>query len=297
VRPEEIVTGCGSDDVLDCALRAFAREGERMAYLAPTFVMAPHFARANGLVPVAVAPRPGLEPDLDALIGARARVVYLCSPNNPTGAMLAPGAVDRVLDAAEGLVILDEAYAEYPGVSRAAEAPARGNLLVTRTLSKAFGLAGLRVGWGVGSARVIEALEKARGPYKVSAPAERAAVQALTRDLAWVRATVAEAVEARERFAAALAERGFAPLPSAANFVLVPVRDARAADRALRARGIAARAFAALPGVGDALRITVAPWPTMEAVLAALGEAAEPARRPAAGEASPGGVAPAEGAP
>jgi histidinol-phosphate aminotransferase len=277
VAPDEVVTGCGSDDVLDGALRAFGAPGARVAFPAPTFVMIEHFARANALVPVAVPPRADGAPDLDALLAARPDIVYLCSPNNPTGARLPAGALERVLDGTRGLVILDEAYAEYAGATAAASAPARGRLLVARTMSKAFALAGLRVGWAVGAAPLVTAVEKARGPFKVGAAAEAAALAALAHDQAWVRARAAEAVACRERFAAALAGAGFAPLPSAANFVLVPVADAAAADAALRARGIVVRAFAELPGVGDALRVTVAPWPVLEPVLAALRAAAAPA--------------------
>jgi histidinol-phosphate aminotransferase len=277
VAADEVVTGCGSDDVLDSALRAFGRPGDRVAFPAPTFVMLEHYARANALEPVPVPPRPGGVPDVDGLLAAGARHVYLCSPNNPTGGVLPGGALERVLAATPGLVILDEAYAEFAGRSEAAAAPARARLLVARTLSKAFGLAGLRVGWAVGARDLVSAVEKARGPYRVSAPAEAAALAALTGDLGWVRAHVADAVLARDRFAAALREAGFAPLPSAANFLLVPVESAAAADRALRARGIAARAFTGLPGIGDALRITVAPWPALGEVLAALRAAVRPA--------------------
>jgi histidinol-phosphate/aromatic aminotransferase/cobyric acid decarboxylase-like protein len=167
-------------------------------------------------------------------------------------------------------VILDEAYAEFAGGSVAASAPAHGRLLVVRTLSKAFGLAGLRVGYGIGAAALVAAVEKSRGPYKVSALSEHAAVAALTRDLDWVRARAAEAVAIRGRFARALAARGLSPLPSAANFVLVPVVDAAAVERAMRARGVAVRAFARLPRIGDAVRITVGPWSQMEAARDAL---------------------------
>jgi histidinol-phosphate aminotransferase len=277
VSPDEVVTGCGSDDVLDSALRAFGTPGARVAFPAPTFVMTPHFAIGNALEPVPVPPRPDGMPDLDALLEARADLVYLCSPNNPTGATLPEGALERVLAGTRGLVILDEAYAEFADASRAADAPALGRVLVSRTFSKAHGLAGLRVGYGVAARPVVEAIEKARGPYKVSGPGEAAALAALT-DEAWLRATVAEAVTCRERFAAALRDVGFAPLPSAANFLLVPVADAMAADRALRSRGIVVRAFMALPGVGDALRITVAPWPVLETVLAALRASVTPGR-------------------
>jgi histidinol dehydrogenase len=271
-----IVTGCGSDDVLDATLRAFGVAAERVAYPAPTFVMAAHFATTNGLLPMAIPPRADGEPDLDALIAARAAITYLCSPNNPTGSLLSRGALDRILEATRGLVILDEAYGDFSGTSNATLAAGHGRLLVLRTMSKAFGLAGMRVGWGIGAPALVQAVECARGPYRVSAPAEAAALAVLRHDLPWVRARVADAVSCRVRLCAALAAAGFAPLPSHANFLLVPVADAAGAARALRERGIAVRAFGSLPGVGDALRITVAPWPLLEPAIATIVAVARP---------------------
>jgi histidinol-phosphate aminotransferase len=170
-------------------------------------------------------------------------------------------------------VILDEAYAEFMGDGWIARAPDAPNLLVTRTLSKAFGLAGLRIGYAAGAPALVAEVEKSRGPYKVSAIAERAAVAALREDGAWVTARVAEVRANRERLAAALRALGLAPLPSAANFLLVPVPHADHAARRMRAAGVAVRPFEDLRAVGDALRITVGPWPMMEAALAALEEA------------------------
>jgi histidinol-phosphate/aromatic aminotransferase/cobyric acid decarboxylase-like protein len=154
-----------------------------------------------------------------------------------------------------------------------ARAPSCGNLLVTRTLSKAFGLAGLRIGYAAGHRALVAEVEKSRGPYKVSAVAERAAVAVLREDMTWVREHIAEVRANRSRFIVALAERGLAPVPSAANFVLVPVRGAASVASRMRELGVAVRPFEALRGIGDALRITIGPWPMMEAALRALEEA------------------------
>jgi histidinol-phosphate aminotransferase len=274
--------------VIDCAIRAFAEPGDRIAYQDPSFVMVPVFGRLNGLELVPVPLTDAYDADAAALLAAGARVTYLCSPNNPTATTISRAAVERVVRDASGLVILDEAYAEFADDSLTAEAPAAGRLLATRTLSKAFGLAGLRVGYGVGARALVAEVEKARGPFKVNALAERAAVAALTEDVAWVRERAALARASRARFADALGALGLAALPSAANFVLVPVREAAAAARRMRALGVGVRAFGGLPPVsaplrasgGGALRITVGPWPLMEraldALATALGERAEP---------------------
>jgi histidinol dehydrogenase len=273
VGPDEVVTGCGSDDVLDSAFRAFAAPGDRVAYPDPSFAMIPIFARMNGLIPVAVPLGRGFDVDADAMLATGARIIYLCSPNNPTGTAVGAAAIERLVERAPGLVILDEAYAEFAGSDGTARWIASGRVLVTRTLSKAFGLAGLRIGYAVGAPALVAAVEKSRGPYKVSAVAERASVAALGPGLPWVRERVAEAIGVREQLAARLRALGLEPLPSVANFVLVPVPDAAATAARLRERGIAVRPFTGLQRVGDALRITVGPWPLLEECLVGLEEA------------------------
>lgn len=273
VAREAIVTGCGSDDVLDSAIRAFAEPGHRIAYADPSFAMLPLFARMNGLEGVGVPLTADGDVDADAMLATSARIIYLCSPNNPTGTVASRDAVMRVIERAPGIVILDEAYAEFMGDGWIGRAPDVPNLLVTRTLSKAFGLAGLRIGYAAGTPALVAEVEKSRGPYKVSAIAERAAVAALRDDAAWVTARVADVRANRERLAATLRALGLAPLPSAANFLLVPVPHAAVAARRMRAVGVAVRPFEALRGIGDALRITVGPWSMLETALVALKEA------------------------
>lgn len=279
--PDGIVVGCGSDDVIDCAIRAFGREGGRLAFAAPTFSMIPEFARNAHME---AAPAPFLEDgawDVDALCAARPQVLYLCTPNNPTGHS-PHGDLDPLLECGADLVILDEAYAEFAGRMRIAP-PRHPRLLVTRTLSKAYGLAGLRVGYGAGDPAAIERVARVRGPYRIGRLAERAAEAVLREDRAWVAAHVAQARAARAALAAALGTAGFRPLPGDANFVLVPLADAAAVARRMLRLGVRVRPFTGLPGIGDALRITVGPRDEMDAALGALVAAAPegaPRRRP-----------------
>ena len=270
VAPENVITGCGSDNVLDAAIRALARPGDRLAHPAPTFAMVPVSARANGLVPVGVPVTPSGDVDAAAILATGAPIIYLCTPNNPSGVAHSRAAVERVVAEAPGVVIIDEAYAEFADECFTPLAAQHPHVLVTRTMSKAFGMAGLRVGFGIGSPPLVSEVVKARGPYKVNAVAEAAATAALVSDQAWVAERAAAARAARTRFESALRSIGLAPITSQANFVCVPVHDARAVAAQLHARGIAVRPFAALPGIGDALRIGLAPWPTLERVVAAL---------------------------
>ncbi len=270
VGTNEIIVGCGSDDILDCAFRTFAKPGSEVVHISPTFQMVQVYARTNSLRPIAVPLTSGFDADSDALLTPGAPVVYLCSPNNPTGGLLSEDAIGRVLEGAPGLVILDEAYAEYCTRSLAGLAPSHGRLLVLRTLSKAFGMAGLRVGYGIGSSTLISELEKVRGPYRVSSVSEAAALAAVSNDVPWVRKAVAETSAIRDDFVRALNDAGWASLPSAANFVLVPVPDATSAFQTLLASGIRVRAFTGLAGIGDALRITIGPRDVMQRVAAIL---------------------------
>ena len=270
---EHIVTGCGSDDILDSAMRAFGESGSVVASSEPSFAMIPIFAQMNGLQYVGVTERRDHQPDLDALLAAQPRILYLCTPNNPTGALLARETLERAVREAPGVVFVDEAYAEFSGVSAIDLARRVNNLLVIRTMSKAFGLAGLRIGYGVGAPALVREVEKSRGPYKLNAVAEQMALAALRDDMDWVQEHVALAVRNRERLAVALRDRGYAPLASHANYVCVPVARAVDVGQALRARGVAARPFAGLPHVGDTLRISVGPWDLMQRFLEAFDDA------------------------
>ncbi|HEV2017231.1 MAG TPA: histidinol-phosphate transaminase [Gemmatimonadaceae bacterium] len=273
VSPEMIACGCGSDDVLDSAIRAFAEPGEALCLAEPTFSMIPVFARANGLSPVSIPLTPSFDADVDAMLETGARIIYLCSPNNPTGGALPRRMVEQIVENARGLVIIDQAYVEFGGDSYIDLASCGRPVLITRTMSKAFGLAGLRVGYGIGSPQLIGEVLKARGPYKVSALAERAAIAALENDQGWVTDRVNEVIGNRSRFRAALAERGMTPLESSANFVLVPVADCAAVSRRLERVGIRVRVLPGLAGICDAIRIAIGPWSMMQRCLDALAAA------------------------
>jgi histidinol-phosphate aminotransferase len=278
VSADMIVAGCGSDDLIDCAMRAFAEPGDTIAFATPTFSMIPAFAAINGLRVHAVQYSAGLGIDVDALLAPNPRVTYVCSPNNPTGSALPTGVVERIVASAPGVVVLDEAYGEFtsaPGFDLVRD---HERLVVMRTLSKAFGMAGLRLGYAVLAPALARGLETVRGPYKLNAVAATAATAALGVGLDWVRERASETVQNRGRFAAALAALGLSSLPSEANFLCVPCRNAERLAERLRARGFALRTLRRLPPMtpslahsdGMALRITIGPWPIMTGLIAAL---------------------------
>lgn len=280
-----VMTGCGSDDVLDSTMRAFGASGDSIAFSAPTFSMIPVLARLNGLTPVPIPFLAGFDLDAERLVGAGAKITYLCTPNNPTATAASRGAVEYVVTHARGIVLIDEAYAEFAPETFVDLVAQNERVVVVRTFSKAFGLAGLRVGYGIGANRVVRLIERARGPYKVNSIAERtvrAALEPLPDGLEWVREHAAIAVANRIRLTAELRQRGLdlIALPSAANFVMVPTARAAEMFRAMSARGVLVRAFTAMPqdlpvfaeSDGAALRIGVGPWDMMETMLHVLRE-------------------------
>jgi histidinol-phosphate aminotransferase len=269
---DEIVVACGSDELIDCAFRALAEPRGCVAYMSPTFVMVRPFALTNALEPIAVPLRPDLSLDVEALLAAHPDLIYLCSPNNPTGTLLSAESIDAIVQRFSGPIVLDEAYAEYSGITLADRSPGFGNVLVLRTLSKAWGMAGLRIGYALGARSLVEAVEKVRGPFKLSALSEQCAVSVLSepRSHEWMRSRVDETIAVRERFTAALSGAGIVIPPSAANFVLIPVRHPQRVAETLLEQRIAVRTFDQLPVVGNAIRVTIGPWDVMRRVLDVL---------------------------
>ncbi len=293
-----VTTGCGSDDVLDSAFRAASAPGGTVATLNPTFSMISALASMNGLSTHAVDwdPWAGPPPPPEELVGTDPDIVYVCRPNNPTGTAAPRGWMDDLLARAERrgtLVLIDEAYADFADDDWLRTASERERVLVLRTLSKAYGLAGLRIGYAVGSPTVALEVDKSRGPYKVSAVADASAAAALTDSSGWTDNVIQESRMMRGVLVEALRQRGFEPAPSAANFVLVRVGSVPAAlvDGELRARGVAVRPFD-VPGLFNAIRITVAPWELLEQFLAAFDSVCEGLGVEPDGAKGPGGARP-----
>jgi histidinol-phosphate aminotransferase len=265
-----IMTGCGSDDVLDSAIRAFGNPGGKLACCDPTFSMIPVLSRINGLAVRTTSFDSGGDISVDALLSADADIIYICSPNNPTGSSASRGRIETIADEFKGLVIIDQAYAEYSAASLTDLVGQHSNILVTRTMSKAFGMAGLRVGYAIGSPACVNEVEKSRGPYKVGALGSAAAIAALENDLPWIEKVVEDTLTVRSQFVTSVQSLGYKPLASDANFVLIPMENASDVAVKMLQAGIGVRTFRNLPGIGNALRVTMAPWPMMEQVLGVL---------------------------
>ncbi len=274
VGPDEILVGAGADEILDMVAKAFLPPGGSAAIPIPTYAMyrvATEQRTGRVIAVPRLGPNAGYAVDLPATRAAAraADLVWLCSPNNPTALPEPDGAIPELLDglatdaAADGrtppAVILDEAYAEFVGTTLL---PLRGRyprLVVVRTLSKAYALAGLRVGFAIARRETLAEIEPYRPPGSVSTISVTVATEAL-RDPAILAAHVPPVVAERQRLGAAFTALGWAPGPSVTNFLLVsfgsPERAAAAAEGLLR-RGLVPRTFPSGHPLADHLRLTV----------------------------------------
>jgi histidinol-phosphate aminotransferase len=283
LNPDRIVCGAGSDEILNLIAHAYIGPGDEAIYTQYGFLVYPIATRAAGGKPV-VAPEKDMTADVDAIlarVGPRTRVVFLANPNNPTGTYLPFKEVRRLHAAlpASTLLVLDAAYAEYvrrndyeSGMELAATAD---NVVMTRTFSKIYGLAALRIGWCYGPVHLIDALNRIRGPFNLSAPAIAAGAAAVGD-----RVHTDKAVAHNDHWLSDVSSRitglGLVVTPSIANFVLIhfpaePGRRASDADAFLLKRGVVLRRLEPY-GLPDALRMTIGSEEANEATISALGD-------------------------
>jgi histidinol-phosphate aminotransferase len=270
----EVLLGNGSDDLIQIIALALARPGAVMMYPSPTFVMYHMNATFTGLRALPVPLRDDFSFDAEAFIARlhaeRPALVFIAYPNNPTGMLYPRAEVQRVIEAASGLVVMDEAYHVFAGESFMDELPRYPNLLVLRTVSK-LGLAGIRLGYLAGRPEWLAQFNKVRQVYNVNVLTEAAALFVLER-LDVLEAQAAEIRAERERLGAALrAIDGVTVFPSRANFFLMRVRDAASAYEGLKRQGVLVRNLH--PALANCLRITVGTPGENRILLNALKEA------------------------
>lgn len=267
VEPAQVVLGCGSSNILELVVRSFAGPGEPVVFSEFAFAMYPIITCAVGARPVQVPAR-DYGHDLAAMaaaVTADTKVVFIANPNNPTGTWVEAQALRRFLEAVppQVIVVVDEAYFEYaidndrgidyPDSSRwLGEFP---NLVVTRTFSKAYALAGLRVGYGLCHPAVADLLNRVRAPFNVNALAMTAALAAVDDDAHLREGVVVNRVGLKQ-LDQGCRELGLEPIPSLANFICMPVADAAAANEALLRAGVIVRPRPS-PGMDDFLRVSV----------------------------------------
>lgn len=277
VSPAEVIVGNGSDELLDIIAKCFINPDEVFCSPVPTFGMYGFYARVNLAVVREVPLRPDLSLDGDAMLGQRAKLTAICQPNNPTGNLFRPRSVERILSEAGGMVLVDEAYADFSGSNMMRAVISRENGVDVRTLSKAYGMAGLRAGFAVARKETVDELRRVRTPFGLNSFTEAATIAALdNRD--WVEDRVRMMRVEREYLSKGMESLGFAPLPSVCNFVTArcPVNGPKLV-LALRERGVAIRDCTSFPMLKDHIRVTVGPRPMMDKFLEAVGESIQEA--------------------
>jgi histidinol-phosphate aminotransferase len=270
VSPEEVIVGNGSDELLDITSKCFLNPDDKFCSPAPTFGMYKFYARLNlAEINEKVLNRDfSLDPQL--LLDERAKIYSICQPNNPTANLFDRGSVKKLLKEAFGIVLVDEAYADFCGSNYLPDVMDSGHALDIRTFSKAYGIAGLRAGYAVSRKELIDELRRVRTPFGLNSFTEAVAIAAMD-NKKWINDTVAQMKSERAWLRPRLEKLGFKVYPSECNFLLCksPV-NSPALVSALRSEGVATRDCNSYPLLENHMRITIAPKPMLETLLAKL---------------------------
>ena len=260
VVPANIFVGNGSDEIIHLIMLAFVNKGDVVVYPHPSFTMYSVYSKIAGAVEIPVK----LEEDYTYDVGSfteviekyKPKLVFLCNPNNPTGSVIERENIIKIIQKTHGIVVVDEAYFEFYGNTIVDAINKFENLIVLRTLSKAFGLAGLRVGYAVADENILKYLNLVKSPYNINSLSQVIALKVLRTDV--LKERINYILEERERLIKELGKiPGVKVYPSKTNFILVKFKDADYVYKGLLERGILLRDFSKVEGLEGALRITV----------------------------------------
>lgn len=277
---EMILAGNGSDELLGMIFRAVLGSGDRVAYPVPTYSLYDTLAAIQQARVAALPYDPGFAIPILGLARTRARLTIVCNPNSPSGTMVSPKVLEHLARRLDGrFLVIDEAYVDFADSHALGLVRKHSNVLVLRSLSKSFSLAGMRLGLCFAHPEIIDGLLKVKDSYNLSAPAIAAGAQAL-RCADWMRANVARVKRTRARAEQALSAMGFRVPPSSANFVWAALAGCNLGPvaEALRRCGILVRHFPLLP---DGLRISIGKPVQMRALFKELRPLVEPLVRAA----------------
>ena len=270
---EWIYVDNGSDQILNLIFRAYVDRGQSVAYTFPTYPYYEVWAHMQDAVIKTVEPGPDFAVPIDALAAEQATLTAVSNPNSPTGTYTPPAEIERLAQQCAGLLVVDEAYVDFASASALPLVRQYDNIIVSRSMSKSFGLAGVRVGYAFARPELLEPLWKLRDSYSVSRPSQAIALATLE-DYDWMRAVCAEIGARRERVAARLAQEFPCNVyPSDANFLFVEPTQHAAVDvfEALKARKVLVRYFRQ-HGLERYLRITIGTEEEMDSFFSALSE-------------------------
>ncbi len=262
-----VMVGNGSDELLTIAVRAFVGEGERIAYPSPSYVLYPTLSEIQG-AEVEEVPFP---PDYslpDALLETDARLILLSNPNSPSGTFIPVDRIKELASRVPGIVLIDEAYVDFADDNCLRLVDEHANIIVTRSFSKSFSLAGMRIGLAFAQFEIIDGMMKVKDSYNAGRLSIVAGEAALD-DIEYMKGNVAKIKISREELTSALQTRGFEVLPSSANFILAKPAGVSARDlyEALKDAKILIRYFETL---SNYIRITIGTPDQMTSLLAAI---------------------------
>lgn len=280
VTPEMILAGNGSDDVLTIATRTFVPPGGTLAYPDPTYSLYPVLAQIEGAECVGVPWERDYALPIEPLVETGADAIYLANPNAPTGTFVSPMKVEELARQFPGLILVDEAYVDFAEDDCVPLVREYQNVVITRTLSKAYALAGLRFGYAVGQEHVIGEMMKVKDSYNTDAISTLAATAAIE-DQEYARGMWEKVRTERNRLSSELTHMGWTVLPSQANFILVTCPDGkgREAYLGLKQQGILVRYFDK-PGLSDKIRVTVGTMQENNALLTGVKALTAAAEKP-----------------
>lgn len=270
VSSDMILAGNGSDEILAIAMRTFLGPGETLAYPDPTYSLYPVLAESSENRVRTVTWEPNWELPIDALLATGARAIFFANPNAPTGTVVGKTRVRDLARAFDGLVLVDEAYVDFADESCLDLVRDLPNVVLCRTFSKGYSLAGLRFGYAIAAPPVVAEMTKVKDSYNCDAISILAATAALE-DQDYARRSWQAVRAERNRLTSELGKRGYDVIPSQANFILARCPDGNAAGvyRKLKSQGILVRFFDK-PGLSDKLRITIGTAEQDDSLLRAL---------------------------
>ena len=272
LQADNIIAGNGSDELLDITFKTFMGWGDRSVVPVPSYTLYDYFVKLNGGGVAEVDLTEDFQLDVDAIVRQDAKIAIMPSPNNPTGNCFRQKDIEEVLSRFDGIVVVDEAYAEYAEGSMIRRVNEFDNLVVLRTFSKAYAMAALRVGYAATNLKLAEMMMCIKIPYSLNMISEGAALAAV-KDQDFIRRSVAMVREQRPLLSAGLKKLGFEPFPSDSNFIMArsPIDHAELVS-GLKERGILIRDFGAKRRTENCVRTTVGTAEQNKLLLDKMGE-------------------------
>jgi histidinol-phosphate aminotransferase len=254
---ENFVVGSGSDETLDIAFKTFTEWNDISVVPVPSYTLYDYFVNMNGGVAKQVDLTDDFQLDVDAMLRPNGKMIIMPSPNNPTGNSFIRKDIEEILERSKGIVIVDEAYGEYAGTSMIPKVNEFDNLIVMRTFSKAYAMAGLRVGYAVSNKNLSDMMNCVKIPYSLNVISEGAAIAAVNYQK-FIKKSVDMVNKNRPVLSSSLKGLGFEPFPSDSNFILArsPI-DHKALTEGLRSKGVLIRDFGSKRRTENCVRTTV----------------------------------------